>query len=135
MINVAASSGVTNDGAVIIYGQSPGTGPAKRAKVNHLPVAQPESVGRTIAARIRLPGDLILVIDCIRNTPTAAECAKRSHRAVLIGKAEEVAGGIVGITNDHSQIVDAVSGAGIATEVSQGRSSDRLSKEKRDPRR
>ena len=38
MIGIAASGGVTNDGAVIIDGQPPGTGPAKRAKVNHLPV-------------------------------------------------------------------------------------------------
>src|SRR6266576_3860004 len=114
MINVATSGAVTNDGAAIVYGQPPRTGPAKRAKVNHLSVAQPKSVGRTVAARVSLAGDLVLVIDRISNTPTAAECTERSHSAVLVDKPEEVAGGIVGITNNHSQIVDAVSGAGIA---------------------
>src|SRR5882724_8237115 len=114
MINVATSGAVTNDVAVIVYGQPPRTGPAKRAKVNHLSVAQPKSVGRAVAARVSLAGDLVLVIDRISNTPTAAECTERSHSAVLVDKPEEVAGGIVGITNNHSQIVDAVSGAGIA---------------------
>src|SRR5437588_75643 len=77
MINVATSGSVTNDSAAIIYGQPPRTGPAKRAEVNHLSVAQPERVGRTVAARVCLAGDLVLVIDRIGNTPTAAECTER----------------------------------------------------------
>src|SRR5439155_12171444 len=115
MINVATSGGETNHSAAIIYGQPPRTGSTKRAEVNHFSVAQPERVGRTVAARVCLAGDLVLVIDRIGNTPTAAECTERSHSAVLVGKAEKVASGIIGITNNHSQIVDAVSGAGIAT--------------------
>src|SRR4029077_1016016 len=114
MINVGTSGRITNDSASIVYGQPPRSGPAKRAKVNHLSVAQPKSVGRTVAARVCLAGDLVLVIDRIGNTPTAAECAERSHSAVLVNKAEEVAGGVVGITNNHSQIINAVCGAGIA---------------------
>src|SRR5262245_60248631 len=114
MINVATSGAVTNDGAAIVNGQPPGIGPPKRAKVNHLSVAQSKSVGRTVASRVCLAGDLVLVIDRISNTPTAAECTERSHSAVLVCKAEKVPGGIVGITNNHSQIVDAVSGTGVA---------------------
>ena len=116
MINVATSGTVTNDRAAIVYGEPPRVGPAKRAKINHLSVAQPKSVGRTIAARVCLARDLVLFIDRIGNTPTATECTERSHSAVLVNKAEEVAGRIVGITNNHSQIIDAVSGAGIAAE-------------------
>src|SRR5205809_5573687 len=116
MINVATSGTITNDRAAIVYGEPPRVGRAKRAKINHLSVAQPKSVGRTIAARVCLAGDLVLLIDRIGNTPTATQCTERGHSAVLVTEAEEVAGRIVGITNNHSQIIDAVSGAGIAAE-------------------
>src|SRR4029077_14631772 len=105
MVDIVASGRVANDGAAIVDRQSPRAGPSKRAKVNHMSAAQAKGVGGTVVAGVPLTGDFVLVIDRIGNTPTTAECTQGSHSAVLVDKAEEVAGGIVRITHNYSQVV------------------------------
>ena len=50
----------------------------------------------TVTAGVSLSGDLVLVIDRIGDTPTAAEGADGSHGAILISIAEKVTDGIRG---------------------------------------
>ena len=73
----------------------------------------------TVAPGVSLPGDLVLVVDRIRDAPTAAEGADRSHSAVLVDKPEKIARGVVRITCDDTEIIDAVCIARVTAERSE----------------
>src|SRR5205814_9039817 len=114
VIVVAAGGREAHYGAAVVDRQAPGTRSAKRAQVYHLPVAEAEGVRGTVAPGVSLAGDLVLVVDRIRDAPTAAEGAERSHRAVLVDKAEKVARGVIRVTDDHSEVIDATGLARVA---------------------
>src|SRR5437667_90546 len=118
VVFVAAGVREAHYGAAVVDRQAPGTRSAERAQVHHLPVAEAERVRGTVAPSISLAGDLVLVVDRIRDAPTAAEGADRSHSAVLVDKAEKVARGVIRITCDHPKIIDAVGVAGVTAERS-----------------
>src|SRR6266566_3380536 len=119
VIVVAAGGREAHYGAAVVDRQAPGTRSAKRAQVYHLPVAEAEGVRGTVAPGVSLAGDLVLVVDRIRDAPTAAEGAERSHRAVLVDKAEKVARGVIRITCDDPEIIDAVCITGVTAERSE----------------
>ena len=91
VIFVGAGGRVAHYSAAVVDRQAPGTRSAERAQVYHLPVAEAERVRGTVAPGVSLAGNLVLVVDRIRDAPTAAEGAERSHSAVLVDKAEKVA--------------------------------------------
>ena len=68
-----------HNSAPVVDRQAPRTRSAKRAQVHHLPVGEAERVRGTVAPGVSLAGDLVLVVDRIRDAPTAAEGAERSH--------------------------------------------------------
>ena len=118
MIIVAAGGREADYGAAVVDRQTPGTRSTERAQVYHLPVAEAEGVRGTVAPGVSLAGDLVLVVDRIRDAPTAAEGAERSHSAVLVSKAEKVARGVIRITCDDPEIIDAVGVARVTAERS-----------------
>src|SRR5213076_3522540 len=81
--------------------------------------AEPERMRCPVTPGVSLAGDLVMVVNRIRDAPTAAEGAQRSHGAVLVDKAEKVARGVIRITGDDAEIIDAVGVARIATECSE----------------
>src|SRR5207245_10763751 len=105
--------------AAVVARQAPRTRSAKRAQVHHLPVGEAERVRGTVASGVSLAGDLVVVVDRIRDAPTAAEGAQRSHGAVLVDKAEKVARGVIRITDDDPEIIDAVGVARVTAERSE----------------
>src|SRR5207237_6174526 len=98
---------------------APRTRSAKRAQVHQLPVGEAERVRGTVASGVSLAGDLVVVVDRIRDAPTAAEGPQRSHGAVLVDKAEKVARGVIRITGDDAEIIDAVGVTRVTTERSK----------------
>jgi len=114
MINVIARRPETDHGATVVDPEAPGAGPAECPKVRHLPAAQPKGVRGAITAGVRLPGNLVLVVDCVGDTPAAAERADGSHNTVLVSEAEKVTGRGIGITDNHSEVIDAARRAGVA---------------------
>ena len=119
VIFVAASGCEAHYGAAVVDRQAPGTRSAERAQVYHLPPAEPECVRGTVAPGVSLAGDLVLVVDRIRDAPTPTEGAERSHSIVLVDKAEKVARGVIRITYDGPEIVDRVGVARVAAERSE----------------
>src|SRR5206468_12700745 len=106
-------------GPAVVDRQAPRTRSAKRAQIYHLPVAEPERMRCPVTPGVSLAGDLVMVVNRIRDAPTAAEGAQRSHGAVLVDKAEKVARGVVRITCDDTEIIDAVGIARVTTERSK----------------
>src|SRR5213076_250620 len=81
--------------------------------------AEPERMRCPVTPGVSLAGDLVMVVNRIRDAPTAAEGAQRSHGAVLVDKAEKVARGIIRITRDDAEIIDAVGVTRVTTECSK----------------
>src|SRR5205814_5381492 len=81
--------------------------------------AEAERMRGPVAPGVSLAGDLVMVVDRIRDAPTAAEGAQRSHGAGLVDKAEKVAGGVIRITGDDAEIIDAVGVTRVTTERSK----------------
>src|SRR5207253_2768275 len=119
VIFVATRSREAHYGAAVVDRQAPGTRSPERAQVHHLPVAEAERVRGAVAPGVCLAGDLVLVVDRIRDAPTAAEGAESSHSAVLVDKAEKVTGGVIGVTDDHSEVIDATGLARVAAESAE----------------
>ena len=119
MIVVATGGREPYYGAAVVDRQAPGTRSTERAQVYHLPAAEAERVRGTVAPGVSLAGDLVLVVDRVCDAPTAAESAERSHRAVLVDKAQKVARGVIRITYDDPEIIDAVGIARVTAERSE----------------
>ena len=75
VILVGAGGREAHHGAAVVDCQAPRSRSAKRAQVHHLPVAEAERVRGPVAPGVSLAGDLIVVVDRIRDAPAAAEGA------------------------------------------------------------